>query len=1335
VAFDNRSGKRPDGDGSIIQGGTAGKQTLTAALPVMRRAAAGASSSVEGGTAGKQTLTAALPVVRGVGPKAPGVVESSSGTTVSDPFARHLAPGTEGGRDVQRRPAGETTGDPDGDPGAIQAAAALGTSGPSGPLPHLDAIQRSFGRHAVSHVSAHTGPAATRGAAAMHAEAFASGDHVAFAGSPSLHTAAHEAAHVVQQRAGVQLSGGVGREGDRYEQHANAVADRVVAGQSSEALLDEMAGGSARVDASVQRSHESRSPGTPVQRAPEKDVDRGEGKSVDKDFAPVLLLVDTTAKDAYQIEHTTITVYYKSPKYYRDDKHKKEFDVEAYRKTSLEGFGDWARSFQEISGTTEGLDEGQLKQALSMHLLQMFTCNALYEAEEISRFNFETTPLTFNRGGGYLRSKASSFVNALKSSFKLYSPEELFALRNQDFQDVLGQMMNRVVLDSSDGKEQIKAKLESTIKRMAKYAVDSGGLKKYDSDNPVTFIDFSGKLKSLEAEAKSEQIPEEAKKFGTLINESAFELAKDELIDQYVDQTYKDELEKAAFKREIKAFLANSTAELPKFYEFLNRKGKTAFDQKKDDDKNTIEGTQNNLDTQGPQGEPAQYAMFKDELNPYIVWLKADVKRHPGDSDEDKLVAAKGNEFPLKKRLFCELTRKKIGSFKQYLDDKLLTNQTSDYQAKDTFSEKDVGSELGPLTELIKGFEKGMPQVVMTGGILTLDKQPVLFAPGISPEMVKQIEYVLNKSGYNPTPTKALKSMLGKGMSVKDIAISTLQQQIAFEDGHLEVTDKLNRLLEQIHGFDPSKYERVEGAKVDLEQTQVLFASFQELAKSETTHLSLLASSTAKLVNELKLLDKDFLPDLMLERLAGSLQGALDSQNDILRFTREIQKIHELILFALELDPERGKSDELDLGISQENLQGARITDYGLKAFAEAYNAFLAQSSDKDTLKIDAYYNIYFELTHKLNTTRVSSGGKVTTSDPKTVEGTDYVKEHDEQEKQKKRLDDIEVSKGLEVKVPRPDLVLIDIHPNDAARSEMHKNDVLHLMAALFPEGQNNRCTVMVDVTLNYLSEPEVEEIRSKNAEHITSGRLNLVFVQSLTKFAQFGTDKVSGGLIVHYNNPEVWKKFNDSMKKSQQEDVVDSSIERYFQALLKHTKDEQITYLKKIRSNTTLLYQGLRQELARLDISEHAISVAINDDPGSCYVALHYEEFAAKLFGVDITDSKVESLNHDVLHEGIYKLIEKLNLPLSMRQSFGFPISNLGDTGKTLRLTLGIETKELLDQYIKIIAFVNGKVAGAKLEDMKDEKKREDFFKQLTDPITTIEELQEKLEPMFKKD
>lgn len=130
------------------------------------------------------------------------------------------------------------------DPHDVHAAAAAGVEGASSTLPHLETIQRAFGRHDVRNVRAQIGGRAASATAAMGAKAFARGETVAFATTPDLRQAAHEAAHVIQQRAGVSLAGGVGRAGDRYEQHADAVAERVVRGLSAEALLDTIAGSS-----------------------------------------------------------------------------------------------------------------------------------------------------------------------------------------------------------------------------------------------------------------------------------------------------------------------------------------------------------------------------------------------------------------------------------------------------------------------------------------------------------------------------------------------------------------------------------------------------------------------------------------------------------------------------------------------------------------------------------------------------------------------------------------------------------------------------------------------------------------------------------------------------------------------------------------------------------------------------------------------------------------------------------------------------------------------------------------------------------------------------------
>jgi len=133
----------------------------------------------------------------------------------------------------------------------VHAVAAQGLQGSAGAMPHRAAIQRSFGHHDVSGIRAHSGAEADDACAALGAQAFAVDNSVAFGGAPSLHTAAHEAAHVIQQRGGVQLKGGVGQEGDRYEQHADRVADLVVQGKSAESTLDELSGGAGATQANA----------------------------------------------------------------------------------------------------------------------------------------------------------------------------------------------------------------------------------------------------------------------------------------------------------------------------------------------------------------------------------------------------------------------------------------------------------------------------------------------------------------------------------------------------------------------------------------------------------------------------------------------------------------------------------------------------------------------------------------------------------------------------------------------------------------------------------------------------------------------------------------------------------------------------------------------------------------------------------------------------------------------------------------------------------------------------------------------------------------------------
>jgi len=184
--------------------------------------------------------------VQGVGP---GLHPSTSS---------HAGPGkrtlTEALPAVQRKAAGSA----DASPAAVHEAAARGTAGTGGPLPHREAIQSSFGAaFDVSTIRGHVGGASAEACSDIGASAYATGHDVAFRQAPDLHTAAHEAAHVAQQARGVQLYGGVGAAGDSYERHADAVADRVVAGQSAADLLGSGPSSGAGTATAVQRKDEA----------------------------------------------------------------------------------------------------------------------------------------------------------------------------------------------------------------------------------------------------------------------------------------------------------------------------------------------------------------------------------------------------------------------------------------------------------------------------------------------------------------------------------------------------------------------------------------------------------------------------------------------------------------------------------------------------------------------------------------------------------------------------------------------------------------------------------------------------------------------------------------------------------------------------------------------------------------------------------------------------------------------------------------------------------------------------------------------------------------------
>jgi outer membrane biosynthesis protein TonB len=147
-------------------------------------------------------------------------------------------------------------------------------------------MEASFGQD-FGQVRLHTGGQAAETAASIHARAFTVGQDIAFgpAGfSPGAgegrRLLAHELTHVVQQRRGVQLPGGMDHVTDSYERHAHALAEQVVSGRSAEALVSQgpapQGGASSGV---VQRQVDpSQIPGHPGMPSPEDFIERYRSK-------------------------------------------------------------------------------------------------------------------------------------------------------------------------------------------------------------------------------------------------------------------------------------------------------------------------------------------------------------------------------------------------------------------------------------------------------------------------------------------------------------------------------------------------------------------------------------------------------------------------------------------------------------------------------------------------------------------------------------------------------------------------------------------------------------------------------------------------------------------------------------------------------------------------------------------------------------------------------------------------------------------------------------------------------------------------------------------------
>jgi hypothetical protein len=312
-----------------------------------------------------------------------------------------------------------------------------------------------------------------------------------------------------------------------------------------------------------------------------------------------------------------------------------------------------------------------------------------------------------------------------------------------------------------------------------------------------------------------------------------------------------------------------------------------------------------------------------------------------------------------------------------------------------------------------------------------------------------------------------------------------------------------------------------------------------------------------------------------------------------------------------------------------------------------------------------------------------------------------------------------------------PDILIADIHPNNAAKEELYQNNIGDWVENILNDDSSKSMTLILDITLNCLTDDVVGKILKKFKPFIKNGQLEFFGIISLAKLMQLGADNFSGGGCIYLGSDTSLKFPKQSPEKS----AFFSLLSQNFQEIMKRYVDEirentqwmynelnicfseikNSTWIdkknieNKMQSNSVVKTISIDTNYTNIIKSEKskeefcAMETGLNTDEGAVYVAINFKP----LF--DVFDEENDENKKNVvtiLRDLLLKMAGVLDLPLTGRQSFGFSLSNMSCVVQTIRFSIGVENQALCKKYIELIScfsrllssYVVAKVENAKL-------------------------------------
>lgn len=212
--------------------------------------------------------------------------------------------------------------------------------------------------------------------------------------------------------------------------------------------------------------------------------------------------------------------------------------------------------------------------------------------------------------------------------------------------------------------------------------------------------------------------------------------------------------------------------------------------------------------------------------------------------------------------------------------------------------------------------------------------------------------------------------------------------------------------------------------------------------------------------------------------------------------------------------------------------------------------------------------------------------------------------------------------------------------------------------------------TVAIDTTLDLEQSEHVRDFLadSQIQNLINSGRLNVVLVRSGQKYDMLGFDNYYGGIALSINDQKAFASFN--MRMDNAEDQLKGLSYQGLAHLQKYSGTGLDEYRQAIMENTQALYRQLPEEIQN------------GTSKGLCISKMHEKQIFLDI-KTRIKNNKKLPEVEDHIGECLLAFINKHDLPLLQRASFGFSISNIVHVKQSLmRFTPGLEDEKSITLY-----------------------------------------------------